>query len=267
MTSSAVRKIPSTKSKAEIERQLQQYDSWFYQFDFDNGAVTPPQSAEALWIHQSRANMFLPFLDRYFQGRWSQVRCLDIACHQGWFALQIALRGAKSVEGIDLRADHIAQATLVRDLGALHNLSYRQAAVFELEPQADYDLTLVLGLLYHLENPLGALRRVYAMTSELCIIETQVAKTDSELHCLWGTGQPRQGPGIAVVRADAAHATERAEVTLVPTLEALYDMLYAVGFSHLYLGIAPQTVHEQFQYPGPDRVIVFAQVTNPIHDV
>ena len=262
MTSSAVLKIPSSQSKEDVERQLRQYGSWFYQFTFDNGAATSPPSAEVLQIHQSRADIILPFLDRYFHARWPQVRCLDVACHQGWFALQLALRGAKSVEGIDLRTDHIAQATQVRDLGALHNLRYQQADIFAWEQQTVYDLTMALGLLYHLENPLGALRRMYAMTSELCVIETQVAQSASELHCLWGTGQPRQGPGIAVVRADATHAAAQTQVTLVPTLEALYDMLYAVGFSHLYLGVAPAAAHEQFRYPQPDRVVIFAQVAN-----
>jgi tRNA (mo5U34)-methyltransferase len=261
MASQVLRQIPSTSSIREVERQLQQYDPWFYQFEFENGATTVVHSAAVADIHRTRADIILPFVDHYFRDRWSQVRCLDVACHQGWFATQIALRGPKSVEGVDIRAEHIVQASLIRDLGDLRHLSFREADIYQFGAPP-CELTLCLGLLYHLENPLGALRCMRALTSELCIVETQVAKAEGELQCLWGSGLPRKGPGIAVVPADPVHTGELSDVALVPTLHALFDMLYAVGFSQLYMGVPPRTVHEQFQYPGFERVVVFAQVAD-----
>ncbi len=239
--------------------RLQQHDSWFYEFEFENGATTQVRSKAVSEIHRTRAGIVFPFVDRYFHDRWSQVTSLDVACHEGWFATQIALRGARSVDGIDIRPDHIAQANLIKDLGDLSHLRFDQADVFELENEPA-DLTLCLGLLYHLDNPLGALRQMRKLTSELCIIETQVAKVEGELQCLWGGGQPRNGPGIAVVKSDPAHHHDLTDVVLVPTLDALYDMLYAVGFSDLFLGVPPRTAHTQFQYPAFDRVVVFAFV-------
>ena len=259
MSSQVLRKIPSTSSVTEVTSQLQRYDSWFYEFEFENGAATQVRSAAVSEIHRTRAEIILPFIDRYFRDWWSHVRCLDVACHEGWFATQVALRGPNQVEGIDIRPDHIAQANLIRELGDLGQLCFRQADVFELDVEPA-DLTLCLGLLYHLDNPLGALRQMRKLTSDLCVIETQVARAESELHCLWGGGESRTGPGVAVVKADGVHAYDLPDVVLVPTLDALYDMLYAVGFSELHLGVPPRTAHAQFQYPAFDRVVVFAHV-------
>lgn len=45
----------------------------------------------------------------------------------------------------------------------------------ELEPLGMFDVVLYLGSLYHMENPLQAMRRVAAVTKELAIIETEAA--------------------------------------------------------------------------------------------
>ena len=37
-----------------------------------------------------------------------------------------------------------------------------------------FELTLFLGLLYHVEDPMRCLREVAAVTGELCVLETQV---------------------------------------------------------------------------------------------
>ena len=33
----------------------------------------------------------------------------------------------------------------------------------------------MLGLIYHLENPVGAIRKAHALCKDVCLIETQVA--------------------------------------------------------------------------------------------
>lgn len=45
----------------------------------------------------------------------------------------------------------------------------------ELEPLGMFDVVLYLGSLYHMENPLEAMRRLAAVTKEVAIIETEAA--------------------------------------------------------------------------------------------
>ena len=40
---------------------------------------------------------------------------LDIGCNSGWFSFDLAERGARSVDGVDLRAHNIEQARFLRD--------------------------------------------------------------------------------------------------------------------------------------------------------
>jgi tRNA (mo5U34)-methyltransferase len=42
----------------------------------------------------------------------------------------------------------------------------------EIGELGSFDVVLFLGVLYHLENPLGALRRVAALTEEVALIRT-----------------------------------------------------------------------------------------------
>ena len=63
---------------------------------------------------------------------------------------------------------------------------------------------------------------------------------------------------MALVESDKWHVGPDKPLVLVPTLNALYKMLYASGFDRLFLGIPTETMHEQFK--NFDRVIIFAQV-------
>jgi tRNA (mo5U34)-methyltransferase len=256
-----VRDIPTQLERKQVQAALAAYDDWFYDFSFANGASSRLEDPFIVATHLTRAELVFPVLDERFGERWRDVRCLDMACHQGWFAMQTALRGAREVRGVDVRAEHIARARLVADLADLDNASFEQGNLFDLDPDREgtFALTLFLGILYHLEDPVGALKRARALTEELCVIETQVARPAPAVSFRWGPDPDvRTGPAIAVGRVDELHAAEGEAVVLVPTLEALYDLLYAVGFSTVTRAEPPPAAQEQ--YAAGERVVLFAEV-------
>jgi tRNA (mo5U34)-methyltransferase len=258
---SIFQKIPSRNLKTETENILKQYDNWFYSFEFINGAATVVTDNQAGKIHTNRAYIIFSFLDQLFEEKWQQIDCLDIACNQGWFSSQIAIRGAHQVTGIDIRESHIKMANTIKSLTPLDNLNFQVQDFLKIDI-ASYkkaDLVLFLGILYHLENPLQAIRKIRSLTKKLCIIETQVAKWNPDLECCWGSDpQNRKGPALALIKSDKGHVGMNEPLVLVPTLNALYKMLYASGFKHLFLGIPSENSEEQFQ--NFDRVIIFAFV-------
>jgi hypothetical protein len=76
---------------------------------------------------------------------------------------------------------------------------------------------------------------------------------------MWGPDpNVRTGSAIAVGKVDELHAAEGGAVVLVPTMEALYDLLYAVGFSTVRR--AHPAPDAQPQYAQGERVVVFAEV-------
>ena len=254
-----VRAIPSARPRQETEAVLSRYQDWFYDFSFTNGAATRSPGEVVSRIHTTRAELIFPLLDEMYQGRWPQVSCLDVACHQGWFAMQVAARGARKVLGVDLRPEHVEMASAVCGVGQLNNVEFRQRNLYEIRPdrEGEFDLTFFLGVLYHLDNPLEALRILRRVTRRVCVIETQVARPGPEFECLWGAGAPRKGPALALVASEPNHVEGGLACVLVPTLAALYQMLHAAGFPRLCLSVPTPEMHAQ--YVNYDRVVLFAQ--------
>ena len=88
---------------------------------------------------------------------------------------------------------------------------------------------LLLGVFYHLRNPLQALERVRAVTRRLLICET---------HVLLPFVHERY-PLVPFFPGDE-HATEQPrELCAMPTLEALNQMLRSVGFSDVDVVYTP----------------------------
>jgi hypothetical protein len=253
-----IRALPSAYPNRRLRSALSKWSDWFYEFNFQDGVSTQTDPVVNR-IHRTRADLILPFLDDLFEDHWPETRCLDVASHQGWFSIQLALRGAREVHGIDIREEHIERACAVKELAGLENARFEKRNLYEIDPGMDgvYDLTLFLGILYHLDNPLQALRAIRSVTGQLCVLETQVARAGPELSSLWGSSPGiRKGPAMAVLPSDEGHVERDRSVVLVPTLDALYRLLPAAGFSRVYLAVPPPDAHEQ--YVDFDRVVVFA---------
>jgi len=250
--------IPSEESPRRLRSRLASHGAHFYKFRFSNGVATDGPDDATNAVHETRARLVLPWLDALIGPRWAETRCVDLACNQGWFSMQLALRGASSVLGVDVRSDHITTAQAIADISDTANLTFRQANLFDLtaDELGHFDVTLFLGVLYHLDSPLQALRVVRQLTRGICVLETQVARGGEHMVCLWGSGPARSGPGIAVVPSDEHHVASGHNVTLVPSLDALVSMLFAVGFQHVSVVAAPRTEFDQFVQR--DRVVLFA---------
>ena len=255
-------KIHTSLSAKSLQARLDALKPWFYSFEFENNIGTRSYADEnALGIHESRVECIFPFLDKYFNGRWNEVSCLDIACHEGWFSFQIAQRGARSVMGVDLRPDRIERANFIREAGGFTNASFEVRDLFTLNPKQNgiFDLTLFLGIFYHLEDPVRGFRAVRALTRNVCIIEGQVARYQEAITTAWGNKQEiRSGPACVVIDADPQHSPDSNRISLVPSLDALLKIIHAAGFQRTELIRPTPSLHEQ--YVQFDRVIIVAFV-------
>ena len=91
------------------------------------------------------------------------------------------LRGSEAplvracVLGVDGQRQHVRQALFVRKVLGL-DLEFRRFSVYDLNPQTvgRFDITLALGLVYHLKHLVFALERLYDVTNELLIVETAI---------------------------------------------------------------------------------------------
>ena len=144
-------------------------------------------------------------------------------------------------------------------------ISFHQADVGELTPErfGVFDLTLCLGLLYHLENPMDALRRIRAVTTELCVIDTQVLRVSAPATTAWITEDRliETEDVIGIIEEPDATWNPAASVTgisLVMNYSAMLKMLQHAGFKDIE---RVEPFEGCFQpYATFDRVVLLARV-------
>jgi len=238
---------------------------WFYAYELPDGTTAPTYHGfDIQAIHDARWRM----LDRCLAVRLGNERgdlsAIDLAAHQGWFAVNMARSGFRSVLGIDARESHVDDSRLIASVYGLDNLEFRQSDIHALAPTETgrFDVVLMLGLLYHLENPVGALRRCRELCSGLCVIETQVVPGMTG-HVDYGSYQyvkPLVGSFGIIDETAETHGPEASitGICLVPSLEALVWILQKVGFSTVDVLEPPEDAYEQLKYHK--RVMVAAQV-------
>ncbi len=228
---------------------------WFYVFELPSGRKTTcylPESVVA--IHPTRLQMLFSVLDPLFESQWSSITALDLATHQGFFATALAKKGCADVLGIDARPEHIADAQLIRDVYRLDRLRFQERDLFQLRSDelGSFDIVLMLGLLYHLENPIGALRIAHSLTKQVCLIETQIIP-HLEGVTDWGSYQFSKkiiGCWGLIDETEETHGPESGITgfCLCPSLPTLLWVMRKLGFAHVEVVSPGENSYEQFAY-------------------
>jgi tRNA (mo5U34)-methyltransferase len=231
--------LEKTVTNAEIRKGIEELGPWFYRFEFGDGIETTPAIPPGV-VHtfDTRLQMLTRAVDEHFGERFRDIECLDIGCHEGFYALAMARRGVRGVVAVDARPENLNRARFVAEAMNVTNIVYSQGRVETIasDQARTFELTLFLGLLYHVEDPMRCLRQVAAVTGELCVLETQVVD-EVEGYTEWGWHEwtrPYQGI-IAVIdesgEFDAGNReTGVSPMATCPSPKALLFMLKQAGF-------------------------------------
>lgn len=242
-------------NREKMQRQIEELGPWFYPFDFGDGLKAPTKIPAAVeGIFETRLEMVGRAAESHFGARLSDIRCLDIGCHEGFYSIAMARRGVGRVVGVDVRETNLRRARFVAETLGLSQVSFQQGNCERLSaPELGrFELTLFLGLLYHLENPMLCLRNVASLTKEMCIIETQVIDEvagESE----WGARdwkRPYQGVMAVIDESGEFHSTDSDEtgstpVALCPSPKALKFLLHQAGFRRIEIVPPAPGAYEQ----------------------
>jgi tRNA (mo5U34)-methyltransferase len=146
---------------------------WYHRMEL-RGVVTPG-------VSDTRRGLPRLKLPASFAGK----SVLDVGAWDGFYSFEAARRGACRVLATDSFAWDgscwgskdgflLARAALGMD----HVVEDRLIDAMDLIPERlneTFDVTLFLGVLYHLKDPVTALQRVAAVTRELLVLETETA--------------------------------------------------------------------------------------------
>lgn len=207
---------PTAIDTDELRRRVASID-WYHSIDLGNGVVTPGMSrndllaGEELPAFEGRSVLDIGAWDGYYSFLAERsgasrvvafdeyVWCIDIpARDRYWKEREEAgvmpdperdadffdRRGLPGRRGFDLAKEALGSA-VEPVVGDLHT--------YDLASLGAFDVVLYLGVLYHVQEPLTALRRLRAVTREVAVIETEAIVVrdheDEPLAMFWAGGE------------------------------------------------------------------------------
>ena len=189
--------------------------------------LTPFDGREALRLVEARGESMRRLLAKLIPALQLST-ALDSGCGVGFFSQMMQECGLQ-VRGFDGRSQNVAEARarfphIPFEQGDVENPAIREAGVF--------DFVLCFGLLYHLENPLLAMRNLRALTGKCLLLESM---------CV-----PGEKTEVLLREEPALDNQSLSDVAFYPSEPTLIKMLYRAGFHVVYrlLGL-PE--HEDFR--------------------
>lgn len=197
-------------SRQSLEQMADSVGFWWHSIDLGQGVVTRGQKTPEVLAREFEA-LRLPDL------RGKTV--LDIGAYDGFFSFEAERRGAARVVALDhyvwsldlpahiqywreckergvaplpneetphWRPDTLpgkrAYDTAHKALGSRVETVIGDFMTMDLKPLGTFDVVLFLGVLYHLEDPLAAMRRVASVAGEVAILETHAVVVPGYEH-------------------------------------------------------------------------------------
>jgi 2-polyprenyl-3-methyl-5-hydroxy-6-metoxy-1,4-benzoquinol methylase len=206
------------------------------------------------------------------------LRVLDLACLEGLFAIEFALRGAKVV-AIEGREANIEKARFAKHVLGLDNLELVLDDVRNLDASkhGEFDVVLCLGILYHLDDDdvFRLMERVFEVCRGLAVIATHISPVASEerawkgkkywgLHCQEHASDAPPGERLAALWYSLDN-----ERSFHLTRSSLYNLVENVGFTSLYECLNPfHTLWENYvtivAIKGERQSLMASPMTNPL---
>ena len=109
----------------------------------------------------------------------ANLTAYDLASHEGYYSLALA-RYFKTVRGYEIQTQSRTAARLITNVIGVKNIEYVEADLqtMAFDPAQTADFVLLYGLIYHLEDPVHAIRLASQMARKHILIETEVFPYD-----------------------------------------------------------------------------------------
>jgi SAM-dependent methyltransferase len=213
------------RSRRALEDEVRRLGPWSAPFELAHGVTTMPDRDLIRMVAGSRLkfrrDLITGTVAELVGDSLSRTSVLDIGCNSGFFSLDVAARGARHVDGVDLRSRNIAQARFLADHYGIDNVSFSVGDAADMKPGQQWDAVLNLGVLYHVTEPVQLLRRTYELCRDFAVIDTNC-------HL-----EPVSGFFVVAEKDVERPAEGREPMEFLPTYRAAIDAIRYVGFSQV----------------------------------
>ena len=208
----------ASKARQKLVQKVSEIGPWFHSIDVGENILTrevaplpgpqPDDHPRKRWVDLSDE------IPMDLSGR----RILDIGCADGFFTLEFARRNAKEVVAVDSWVKHINRIKWLKDHFDLANITPIKDTAEHMTPDkyGEFDIVFMLGLLYHLKDPLTGLESVSNLTNVLYLESISIFDDENSYLYL----KPPQ-EGVSYISK------------WIPTTRCIRDMLNMVGFDNI----------------------------------
>lgn len=234
-------RFDTTLSESQVE-QLKGTNPewWFHSVHFANATSPAHPKIDFLDpINEWKWKVILPALTKLAPGK----RVLDVFCANGGFSFEAARAGATEVLGLDHDHERVECARFVAGLlnGSKEAVPHFDVAdVYRLSEtvREPFDVTMAIGGLYHVADPVLVLRNLREVTSEHLILQTA--------RMLWLPGS--WGRFLTLRHVVDSHPDGRPAGVWKLSVTALEAMLGYAGFEVIERLPIPRRVARRFRW-------------------
>ena len=219
---------PYAGSRDELLAFVRAQPFWYHRIYLGQGVYSMPGPT----YHEQVWRRFRPAIPDDVHG----ASVLDVGSNAGFFSLQLKLRGAGRVLGIELIDLYLQQADTIKKWWGMDDIEYRPGDAHELDHLNErFDLIVFAGILYHLKNPLSVLEQVGRVCQDAVLIETECIATDKRNRVVVRSG-PRGRTALRPATRGFMKFIEADELDgdgsnwWVPDAECVMGMLRIAGF-------------------------------------
>jgi tRNA (mo5U34)-methyltransferase len=211
----------------DADTLLRQVKYWHYPFDLPWGTTVPSRPGVDPERHLKRKKHFFDRLVSRYAGSLEGKTVLDLGCCQGFWSFHASRAGADRCVGIDSSEAFVSEAQAIALLLGMDNCEFR-CRLLETAPwweeQSRSEITLMLGVFYHLVDPIFVLRKAASLTSETLVVDTAILPGEGALLGLL----PRNPEEPTTCGSNLV-----SRLRVFPTKEALVSLIADAGFDQI----------------------------------
>jgi tRNA (mo5U34)-methyltransferase len=147
----------------DLRRRIASVNRWYHRIELRPGIVTDGVNDSPVTLQRLQ-----------WPEDWTGLRVLDVGTRDGFFAFEAERRGA-DVVAVDYLPATESGFSLAAEVFA-SRVRFLHTNLYDLDPAklGTFDVVLFLGLLYHLPDPIGALRILRSLTRSRLYVESLV---------------------------------------------------------------------------------------------
>jgi tRNA (mo5U34)-methyltransferase len=225
-------------AKSELEAEVRRLGPFHHEVSLPHGLTTQPEGlnkrpGELVRMRDILLQAWPAMLERC-GGSLAGRRVLDVGCNCGGFSVRAAQDGAEHVLGIDVVDHYIEQADFIGRALELEQVEFSRLPVESLDPDelGSFDVTLCFGLLYHLENPVLAMKRIAAVTDRLMVVDTNLDRAGPP-GPYWRMQVAPAADAASESSTTALWRTEEAVCQFMPTADGVVELMRFLGFAEV----------------------------------